>query len=209
MDLGTMIARIRTDLNRGTDYDERIRHAIADAIVHYQGERFAFNTRRAVAELSAGQETVSLPTGWLEVDYLRLERDGEWREPLTEVSYYEIEDEHRSSKDIGAPRIYAIQHRELRLYPVPDRTYSLVMSFLVTLPEVSHSASDEATNAWMTEGEQLIRLHAMRDLLVIYDGAPESIARGAALTPLIDAQLEKLKRQAGREQTAGRLRPFI
>lgn len=206
--LGTMIRRIRTDLNRGPSHDTRIREAICDAIAYFTPRRLGFNQKRSYTILQSAQEFLALPTDWVEIDHLRLE-PGTERYPLTEVGYDWIEDEQRGAAVSGQPTRFAIQARELRFYPIPERSYTLVGSFLCQLGEVSVSASDQATNAWMTEGEQLIRTQALGDLYVDYVGGSEAV-RGAALkAEAEEVLLPALERRASRENTAGRLRPFL
>lgn len=205
---GNMVRRIRTDLNRGNSHDARIKEAICDAIAHYRAKRLGFNQKRSYTTLQSSQEFLSLPTDWIEVDHLRL-ADGDEREPLAEVSYDWIEDEQRGTPWTGEPTRFAIHARQLRFYPTPDRTYSLVISFLCRLDAVSISASDGATNGWMTEAEHLVRTYAIGDLYVHYVGGSE-IQRGMALKAEADEViLPTMERQVAREQSSGRLRAFM
>jgi hypothetical protein len=208
---GTMVRRIRTDINRGTTYDQRIKEAICDAIVFYKNKRLGFNTKRARAVLTSGNEVVSLPTDWLEADFLRLEHGSE-RDPLTEVTYDWMEDTLRTDTDRGRPRRFAVQHRELRVYQIPDQTYTLVLSFQYELRDVSISASDGATNGWMVDAEQLIRKHAQADVLQNYLSGPEEIAKAKMLMTEIEKPngiLENLEAAAAREQSSGKIKPWI
>lgn len=207
--LGQTVERIREDINRGTDYDARIKRAIADAIRFYRSKRLGFNIKRAYAVLTSGNEYVSLPTDWIEADLLRLDKDDD-REVMEEVTYDWIEDENVAGDQRGRPMKYAIQHRTLRLYPIPDQTYTLMFSFQYELKDVSVSASDNATNAWLEEGEELIRKHAMSDLYVLYIDGPESIQKGQLLrTECSDYILPVLEAQAAREQSSGRIKAWI
>ncbi len=207
-DFGSMVRRIRSDLNRGTAFDTRIKEAIVDAIRFYRTRRFGFNQKRATTTLNPDLEYIVTPVGWLEVDTLRLE-DENSREPLKEKTFDQIDDEYRGRNDTGRPVYFAMQNRQLRFAPIPDTSYSLVMSFLYQLPEVSFSASDAASNAWMVEGEELIRKHALSDLKVLYMGG-EKIQEGMALRQeCSDIIAPALEAQAARETTAGRLRPWL
>ena len=206
--LGNMVRRIRTDLNRGSAHDGRIKEAIADAILHYTPRRLGFNQKRSQTILTSAQEFISLPTDWIEVDHLRLEPAGE-REPLTEVTYDWIEDRQRGTPTTGEPTHFAIHARQLRFYPSPESSYTLVMSFLCSLPQVSASAADSATNAWMVEAEQLIRTYAVGDLYVHYIGGSET-ERGLMFKNEAEENiLPLLERRAARENTSGRIRPFL
>lgn len=206
---GRMVARIREDINRGSDFDARIKQSIVDAIRFYRTKRLGFNIKRARALLTSDTEIVSLPLDWIEADFLRLEDDGS-REPMEEVTYDWMEDEGLNDDIRGRPTKYAIQHRELRLYPIPDRSYTLVLSFQYDLQNVSLSASDGETNAWMTEAEELIRKRAMGELYVLYVDGPEAVAKGNLLKQEAeDDVLPVLEAQAAREQSSGQIRPYL
>lgn len=214
-DFGTMVRRIRVDLNRGTGFDTRIKEAICDAIVYYKNRRLGFNIKRARAVLTSGNETVSLPTDWLEADFLRLEHNGE-RDPLDEVTYDWMEETLRTETDRSRPRKFAVQHRELRVYPIPDKSYTLVLSFHYELKNVSISATDGATNGWMLDAEQLIRKKAQADVLASYIGGPESIANAQRLFNPEDDYLgecgqvlRNLEAAAAREQSSGKIKAWL
>jgi hypothetical protein len=208
-DLGTMVSRIREDLNRGTDFDPRIKRAICDAIKFYKSRRLGFNIKQATAVLTSGNEYVALPTDWVEVDHLRLETDT-YRRPLDEVTFDWIEDNNTSPTLDGEPIKFSIHNRRLRFYPVPDRSYTLVMSFQYELKNVSISASDGETNAWVDECEELIRKHAMAELYVLYIDGPESFAKGTMMRrQCIDEIAPEFEAAAAREQSSGKIQSFI
>ncbi len=203
-----MVRRIRTDLNRGSSHDNRIKEAIVDAIRFYRARRMGWNQKRASTSLNPGNEYIVLPQAWLEVDALVLETTSD-RDPLLEVTYDWIDDHSRARNTDGRPTHYAIENRRLRFYPVPDTSYSLVMSFLYELRDVSVSASDGATNAWMSEGEELIRKHSLADLKINYIGG-EQIGEGERLRQEVsDIIAPALEAQAARETTTGRLRSWL
>jgi hypothetical protein len=207
--LGQMVARIREDLNRGSDFDARIKRAIADSIRFYRSKRLGFNIKRAYATLTSGNEYVSLPTDWIEADLLRLDKDDD-REVLEEVTYDWIDDENVAGDQRDRPCKYAIHHRTLRLYPIPDQTYTLMFSFQYELRDVSVSASDGASNAWLDDGEELIRKHAMSELYVHYIDGPDSVAKGQLLRmECSDQILPVLEAQAAREQSSGRIKAWM
>lgn len=203
--LGTMVGRIRTDLNRGADHDDRIKLAIEDAIKFYRARRLGFNMKRATSSTTAGQEYYGLPADFLEVDSLRLLETSNYYERLTEVTFAWIDDHNNYQDFRTTPEKFAIQNRELRLYPIPDDGYTIQMSYMYDLTNVSASASDGATNAWLTEGEQLIRQHATADLLENYIGGQESLLQAQVHQQRASQALRELKRRAEREQTTGRI----
>jgi hypothetical protein len=139
------------------------------------------------------------------MDNLRLQ-DGNTRVPLRQKGYAWMEDMNTSNNGRGMPRYYAIEARELRLYPVPDRTYSLATVILNRLPEISLAAADTATNAWVNEGELLIRTYAQGDLMVRYLQG-DAVTPGLALMAQAEGPISnRFKAAANREQGAGSIR---
>lgn len=206
--LASMVARIRTDLNRGSSFDARIKQAIEDAIKFYRARRFGFNMKRATTATTQGDEFYALPDDFLEVDSLRLQEASNYYERLEEVAFTWMDDHNPYQDFQSVPSKFAVQNRELRLYPIPDASYAMQMSYLYDLGGVSASASDSATNAWLTEGAELIRTHATIDLLENYIGGQESYQQAQALLPRELRVYGELKRRAEREQTSGRIQPW-
>lgn len=212
--LATVISRIRTDLDRGTAYDSRIRQAIEDAIHYYRAIRFGFNSRRTTFTVTS--EYTSLTADWLEVDALALELSAGEVRPLQERPWPWIHNRARDASLSDEPCDFAIQNRQLRLYPPPDQTYSVQMVYLYDLGGVltdgsgaSLSASDSFSNAWTKEAEQLIRMHAQADILINYIKGPEAIADGERCMGMASMLERRLKRRANREQSSGKIEAWL
>ena len=85
-----------------------------------------------------------------------------------------------------------------------------MLSFQFQQVEISISASDGATNGWMTEAEQLIRTWAQGDVLINHIDGDEATAKGILLQQKADKEfLPKLEAKAAREQSAGKIRAFL
>src|SRR5690606_29365222 len=172
-DLITMVNRIANDLTRD-DLTAEIKQAINDAIKTWEGERFGFNEVRYSLPTVPGQEYYGLsePSGGgrvLEIDSITITVNNA-PYPLTPRTQQWM-DENQSLPTVytGQPDSYAIYAGQLRLFPVPDSagpnngSYDLTLSTLAQLGP-SPLVHDTDTNAWMTEGEQLIRAQALRNL---------------------------------------------
>lgn len=204
-DLGTLVGEIRGDIHRGTDFDDRIKTAIRAAIRHYRTERLGFNTTRSFVTTSASAEYMELPADFIEIDSLRF-KPSENRRVLYEKTFDWIDD-HNIGTQSAQPCHYAIQQRQLRLYPPPDRTYTLLIAYQFDLTDISLSASDGAMNAWLDEGYDLIKQHALADLHANYIRAPESAQQAAVSTAQETTIFNGLKNRAMRDQSTGRIRP--
>ena len=104
---------------------------------------------------------------------------------------------------------FAIQDQQLRLWPIPDDSYRLTMAYLRDLTEISASATAGATNAWMTDGEELIRMRANADVLENTIGSPEAFAEADRKTQREVVVYNSLKRAANRQRSSGRVMPWL
>lgn len=92
------------------------------------------------------------------------------RRSLCPVSAGELSDMLEGTPGNGEPTMFAVQAGVIRLFRVPDIAYTVRLDGLSRLSTLS---ADTDTNAWMTEGERLIRTLAKAILLdeVIVDPA--------------------------------------
>lgn len=206
-DLDRAISLILTDLNRGTEYSDRVREALCDAIALYTPKRLGFNT--ALISLSWSQSLYQAPpSNWIEIDYLRLSGSN-YRDPLQSRSTLWLNDQDRASSPVtGPPRYYAMENRLIRVYPKPDADYQVAVSYHAELTEVSISADGNATNAWLNEGWGLIKAEASIDLIENYLGGDE-MGRLPRLVQRREYWLEVLQDRANKEQGGDRLEAFL
>lgn len=205
--LSTVVGRIQDDLNRGTDFAARIRRAITDAIFYHRATRFGWNQKRKTFTVSS--EYQSLTANWIEIDSLVLQSGTDDLRPLCEKPWGVIEHWQRDSDDTDEPTHFAIHYRQLRLWERPDATYSVEMSYLYDLTPPDGSLSDSFSTAWLTEGEQMIRLHAQGDVLMNYIDGPEAVAKGQLCISQSREIMKQLKRRANREQGGGVIQPWL
>ena len=201
-----LVDEIRDDIDRGTAYDNAIHAAIWRSIKFYRATNLGFNVKRGA--FTTGAQYTSLTADCIGIETLKLDLSTSW-DPLISISYKELHWEDLRQSDSGRPTHYAMEGRELRLYPVPDQTYSFAMTYLYDLPEVSASASNDVANSWTTEADELIRLHATIDVLETKVKGPEALQDAQALR-LREAQvLRQLQARAGRENRSGGIKPWI
>lgn len=207
--LATVVANIRSDINRGSAFDSRIKEAIENAIRFYKARRYRFNTKRKT-NFSISTEFTSLTANFIEVDYLKIViASSSFIKTLTEEDYVLLSEQARDLSLSDEPQFYAIQNGQLRVYPAPDQSYSCEMQYLINLPEVSASASDSASNAWLSEGYELIKTHATIEVLEAYVDGDEGVQKAQRLRAR-EAEVEReLKRYANRQQSSGSVRGVI
>lgn len=213
--LGTMKTRIADEIVRD-DLSSQIANAITTAIAVWSPTRFHFNEKRyrlltvadteyyAMSTLTNASDGSALATGetLLEVDSFTLTYNSQ-PYPLYPLTQQVVDREQSpSSLYTGQPSGYAIFADEIRLHPIPDQAYTCTISGLAQLGTLS---SDAASNAWMTDGEALIRAQAKlilyRDILRDPDG--RELAREA----LAEA-LGPLTRRMAAKVATGRIAPW-
>jgi hypothetical protein len=81
------------------------------------------------------------------------------------------------------------------------------ISYLFDLTDISISTSDSlTTNAWFDEGYDVIRLHAMVEVLEMYIDGDEALQKADRLRAREQEAERELKRRANREQSSGNIR---
>lgn len=205
-----MQTKIADDLTRD-DLNAQIKTAINEAIKTWEGRRLAFNEKLRRIDTVAAQEyydmiaptlvqtdgsTVATGEMVLELDsitavvgnepYTLTPRTQQWM------------DRNSSSSYSGQPDSYSIYNNQIRLYPVPDSVYTLTLSCLLRLGPSPLSANDD-TNAWMTEGESLIRYQAEHSLFRFPLRDAEGM--GLAKDGIAAAQFELDRKMAAKSYT--------
>lgn len=157
-----MIARIADEINRD-DLTNQIKREIQSAIQYYHRHIFYFTQERVSRNTVANQEWYAVPDNFLffigSEPIVVVDTDGTIRE-MNEVSYDWIQ-RRQTGDDTGIPRRYALWEDQLRLHFIPDDVYELQLSYVKKLATLS---ADGDTNAWMTDGEELIRSRAKMKL---------------------------------------------
>ncbi len=204
--------RIADELAR-SDLTSQIKLAITTAVSFYQRERFYFNEARTATfatvlnqEFYTAADLAGIPN-LIDIDTLRIAISSSYRYTLNKLTWQEIEDMSISSSMVGQPISWAYYNQAIRLYPIPNTAYTITVNAVSRLtPDPLTNDSD--TNAWMTDGEELIRQRAKADLFcnVIRDPDAQAEARsfiGAGQNFL--SALEKNAYTALRGETTQRL----
>lgn len=203
----TVRNRILDDIDRGSAAAARVDLAILEAIKFYVAQRFRWNQGRS--NFLVSQEFTSLSASFVEIDSLRLQRTATQEDPLVEKNWKWIDERKRDTADSSEPIFYAIQYNQLRLYPEPDQTYSVVSAYHYDLIAGVSSLSDSFSTGWLGEGEQMIRLHAQADVEINYIKGPESIAEGQLHLGQSREIFKQLRRRKNRQDGAGRMEAWI
>jgi len=199
-DYGTMQTRIRRELNRdGLTAD--IRDAIDSSINYYESDRFFFNEYSASVGTVTGSVFVTAPTASLEIDLINIVVSDNKR-VMIERNYIDLESRAEST---GEPTDYAEFNDLIRIYPVADKEYTMYFFGKQQLTEVSSSSTDAATNAWMTDGEVMVRSKAKE---YIYEHRLRNSEQGAKMRGLAEVEWRRLKKKTDDKIASGELKAF-
>lgn len=157
MTYGDIQARIADELNR-SDLTSQIQKAIISAVKHYDQDRTWFTEERATALTVVSQNYVGVPSDFVYEDKLQI-TVGAVLYTLMKIPY----DEWALKSVItttGQPTEYAYYQDRFYLFPIPGSAYTLTISYVKTLAELS---ADTDTSGW-TDAEEMIRSRAVSDV---------------------------------------------
>lgn len=205
-DFGTMIARIEDEIDN-EDLTDQVKKAITSAIAHHSRRQFWFNRVRFDFAVVADDEffdstddseipnIVQIDSAWLVQSSIRY--------PLVQVNDNVIADSQTGLVK-SRPTNFSYVRKQIHIYPISDDSYTFYAEAWSRLSELTNvtvgAVTSDATNAWMTDGEELIRQRAKYILAIdiIHDEALAMRANGAEREAL-DALISETARRRGRQ----------
>lgn len=191
--LPIMVTRIENEIDDENIRDEVIL-AIRSAIRLHGAKQFYFNQKTFTFPTVAGQEFYSVSAAadiesFTEVTSSYITSAG-IRYPFNVIGNEIIEDA-QTGLVTGRPTNWAYFAQQFRPFPIPDAVYVATIRGFCKLAALTDDGASTNTNAWMTDGEILIRQAAKRMLYtdVIENDAKAltcAAAEAQALTALED-----------------------
>lgn len=208
---GYMVDRIDDELKRSNTITTRVVQCINDAITIYQAHRFHFsegydgNFSTVLAqEYYSSSDNAAIKTNFL-IDYLAIVI-GTARFDLGRRQPEEIDLLTQSGTQRGQPQCFSYFQEKIRVYPVPDGVYSVIMGGHQLIAAPANDA--EANNRWMVDAERLIRSRAKYELSLNYNIDFPTLAE--TMHPETGAAADafsELKRMTAKRTATGRVRP--
>jgi hypothetical protein len=199
--------RIADELDR-SDLTTQIQRAIKSAVAYYEKKRLFFNEQRTLTfptvtgqEFYTSSDNSNIPN-LLMIDVAKIAISDSNKYELERKPYTELEIISEGiTADQAQPSWFAYYGKQIRLYPIPDASYSVVFSGIFSLGDLSATAD---TNAWMTDGEALIRARAKYELLthVIKDVESAQLMKAAE-----HDEFEALQEATSSRKATGKLTP--
>lgn len=155
---GAVVQRIIDELPRSdTSITAIVQQQLLSAVDFYTNTRFWFNEKQTTLTTSSSLAYYSWPSDLVEIDSVVI-FDGSNKYRLDPISYQEM-DMMDPGGAFGNPVWYSTYNKQFRFYPVPDATYTFVVSHQYS--PATLSASTES-NVWTTEAEALIRARTLK-----------------------------------------------
>jgi hypothetical protein len=213
-----MQTRIADEIVRD-DLANQIKNAINDAIRTWEGIRLTFNERKYLITTVASTEyydlsgtTLTLFDGTavgtgekiLELDDVRITVNNSWYPLTPRTQQWFTRNSAPAATYTGQPDSYTIFNDQIRFFPVPAAAYAINLDGLARLAPNPLSA-DTDTNAWMVEGEPLIRQQAK--YIIYRDIVRDAEGKANASEGIQEAQYQ-LERKAGGKLYTGTQRAW-
>lgn len=162
--LGTMKTRIADEIARA-DLTSQIALAIASAVQFYETRRFWFLETEGTFNTISGTDAYTTSTATfistlIDDDSVTATISGD-RTPMVKLPFSAMQPLRLNTDPEGPPKFFSFYRQRMYLHPVPDAAYTITVYYLTTL---GVPGADGSSNAWTTEAEELIRLHAKVDL---------------------------------------------
>ena len=151
---GAVVNRIVDELPRGdASITAVVAQQLLDAVSFYTTDRFWFNEKHTTLTTSSSLAYYSWPSDLLEIDSVVVSDTGGTEYELEPMDFKSM-NALDGGTTFGRPIWYSTYNKQFRLYPVPDQTYTFVVSHQYS-PATLSATSD--TSVWTVEAESLIR----------------------------------------------------
>ena len=198
-DYGKIKSRISREMKRGelSVSSTAVAQSVIDAINHFAKRRFWFNTGYEEVVTTPDTATIgSAVTGIIKIDSMKA-AIGNRDYPLSPMTYREME-RIDSGQWAGYPEYYAHYNNNIRLYPIPNATYTVKVSYIKELTDVTLSSVATSTNEWVDDCESMIRKRAKGEL---FENELRNVQEAQMMFQSAEQEYKELKRQTDGRQS--------
>lgn len=188
--LPIMVSRLEDEID-DTNLRNQVVLAIRSAIQLYGPKKFYFNQKTFTFSTVAAQEFYTLLAAadietFTEVTSSYITSGGT-RYPFHVIGNEVIEDAQDGLRT-GRPTNWAYFAQQFRCFPIPDAVYTATIRGYCKLTALTDDGAGTNTNAWMTDGEILIRQAAKRMIYTdVIKDAESALTAGGAEAQALDA----------------------
>lgn len=197
---GSLVAQIISEMGRSeTSLTANVETEVLAAIDFYETQRFWFNEGATTLTTSSSLAYYSWPTDLLEVDAVTAYDNGV-RYELEPWAYKDL-NQVDTGQDFSLPVAYAMFNSSFRLYPCPNKTYTVVVDYQKRLATLSASTD---SNAWTNQASQLIKAHTKAALAA---NRWKDFEAAQAWAVVEERELERLRLQTEKLLATGKISP--
>ena len=197
--LSELINAVADDLNR-SDMTSNCSDAVVLAIRHYDRKSWWFQEGSATFSTTASVELYPLASDFREMEYVEAKYPGDNWQEVTRSDFPSLKRKLQGVTVTGYPDEYAIYDNALYLGYAPNGSYTVRYYYNRSLTELTADAS----NAWTTDGEELIKARAAKK--VAMDALHDTELAGIFEASERDA-LNALTDENERRTTTGKIAP--
>lgn len=198
MTFSELKAQVLDDLNRD-DLTAQVTRALSSAIKHYEKEGWWFLEDTTATATVANQAYYNVPSDAVTVlSILITASSSDLR--IRKTTFDDI-DSLDTGDVVGIPTDWCLWKKMIRLYPVPDATYTLTVNYIKTLGDLT----DSSDNEWTNEMKDLIRYRALVELYAVVLRSPEDAQTAKSLEM---EEYNRLKRYHTLMVTSSRRRKY-
>lgn len=214
-----------------------INREINSALKHYESMRVSWGERRDVVfmETTDGTRTYSLSRShvrYVKIDSIKLEYNNSYI-PLRETTWDEMEQMDRQiTGSTGIPQNYTIYSNQIRMYPTPNQSLTILLSYLErplltsltgswtatgSITPTSSTSHNNRIGGWYEHGADLIKERAIASVRINYLREEEARAEMTLLFGRGEEFLSVRERSAylalrdeiNDQLSVGRLKPYF
>lgn len=203
----TMVDAISDDIDDTQgEYIEQIHKAILAAIRYCERDPYYFNETREITfptvtgrEWYGAADNAEIST-LVTIQALYLESNVIERRLLRRTTNESLEEYSDNTGERGEPYSWAYFDQQIRLYPIPEKIYTIRLQ--VGPYRLDQIQSTEDTNAWMTEAFDMIKARAK--YILNKDTLKDAAMAAEALNDYEDMR-QALKAETSRRSSTGRI----
>ena len=204
---GDMQSRIADELDR-SDLTTQIQRAILTAVAFYERQPFWFAESSFTFDTVAGQELYDSNDAAAIATAPTIERlNGNFfglRTPMIKRPWEYIDNISTLTTSKATPRDWAYRAYQIRVYPIPDRVYTITAYYT---PRLTAMSSNTDSNAWTNDAEALIRTRAKIDLIMNVIRGPDMMEELTVLRMQEQEELHALRMETARRKATGYIQP--
>lgn len=197
---GSIVSDIISETGRGdVSVTSNVEQAVLAAIDYYETQRFWFNEGSTTITTSSSLAYYAWPTDMLEIDSVVAYSNGT-RYELDPWIYADMNSVD-TGQDFSMPVAYSMFNQMFRLYPCPNKTYTMVVDYQKRLSTLSASTD---SNAWTNTAAPLIKARAKASLAA---NRWKDFDAAASWHQVEENELERLRLQTEKLLGTGKIRP--